>query len=203
RGLSSVERPKRPMTAYIRFVKDYRSEFKQKNPEADSRELVKKLAGAWNELPASQKQVYEEAEKTDRQRYRNQLAVYKAQLTHAQATAWEEEKKKQRAKRKSLKAKKELIALGKPKRPRSSFNMFMSEHFQESEGISAVAKLKQLLNAWQKMSTLQKQPYLQLAEDDKIRYANEIKLWEARMLELGRNDLVRSKNIKKKIKSEE
>lgn len=44
------------------------------------------------------------------------------------------------------------------------------------------------------------QPYLQLAEDDKVRYENEMKSWEAKMIELGREDLVRSKKqrVKKK-----
>lgn len=42
------------------------------------------------------------------------------------------------------------------------------------------------------------QPYLQLAEDDKVRYENEIKSWEAKMIELGREDLVRSEKQKPK-----
>lgn len=44
------------------------------------------------------------------------------------------------------------------------------------------------------------QPYLQLAEDDKVRYENEMKSWEAKMAELGREDLIRSRTqmLKKK-----
>ncbi|NXG67799.1 TFAM factor, partial [Hemiprocne comata] len=93
---------------------------------------------------------------------------------------------------------KELTVLGKPKRPRSGFNIFVSENFQGSEGISPAAKLKQLFGAWQKLSSSQKQPYLQLAEDDKVRYGNEMKSWEAKMVELGREDLIRSKQQKPK-----
>ncbi|NWS98932.1 TFAM factor, partial [Mionectes macconnelli] len=193
RGISSDQRPKRPLTAYFRFLKENRSAFREKNPEASNVELVKKLAGAWKVLPASQKQVYEEAKKADWQRYGEELAKYKAQLTPAQAAALKEERRKQLAKRRSIRAKRELTMLGKPKRPRNSLNIFVSENFQESEGVSAVAKLKKLFDAWQKMSTSQKQPYLQLAEDDKIRYENEMKSWEAKMVELGREDLVRSK----------
>ncbi|KAF4790252.1 ubiquitin conjugating enzyme E2 D1 [Turdus rufiventris] len=168
--------------------------------EASSVELIKKLAGAWKELPASQKQVYEEARKTDWKRYGELMAAYKAQLTPAQAAALKEERRKQLAKRRSIRAKRELNLLGKPKRARSGFNIFLSENFQESEGVSPVAKLKKLFDTWQKLSTAQKQPYLQLAEDDKVRYENEMKSWEAKMIELGREDLVRSKKqrVKKK-----
>lgn len=36
------------------------------------------------------------------------------------------------------------------------------------------------------------QNYVQLAEDDKIRYANEMKLWKEQMIEAGREDLLSS-----------
>ncbi|XP_021391250.1 transcription factor A, mitochondrial [Lonchura striata] len=203
RGTSSNQRPKRPLTAYFRFVMDNRPAFREKNPEVSNTELIKKLAGAWRELPASQKQVYEEALKTDWKRYGEQMAAYKAQLTPAQAAALKEERRKQLARRRSIRAKRELNLLGKPKRARSGFNIFLSENFQESEGSSPVAKLKKLFDTWKKMSASQKQPYLQLAEDDKVRYENEMKSWEAKMIELGREDLVRSKKQRLKKKPAE
>lgn len=42
--------------------------------------------------------------------------------------------------------------------------------------------------------------YTQLAEDDKVRYKNEIKSWEEHMIEIGREDLVRRKE-RRSIKS--
>ncbi|NXU65718.1 TFAM factor, partial [Horornis vulcanius] len=203
RGISSDQRPKRPLTAYLRFVVDNRPAFREKNPGASNLELIKKLAGAWKELPASQKQVYEEAKKTDWKRYGEQMAAYKAQLTPAQAAALKEEKRKQQAKRRSIRAKRELNLLGKPKRARTGFNIFLSENYQESEGISPVAKMKKLFDMWQKLSPSQKQPYLQLAQDDKVRYENEMKSWEAKMIELGREDLVRFKKERLKKKPAE
>ncbi|XP_064001088.1 transcription factor A, mitochondrial [Pogoniulus pusillus] len=203
RGISSHERPKRPLTAYFRFVKDNHLAFKQKSPEISNLELMKKLGGAWRELPASQKQVYEEAQKTDWQKYKEQMAVYQAQLTPAQTAALKEERRRRLAKRRSVRVKRELSILGKPKRPRNAFNIFLSEKFQESQGISPVAKLKHVYDTWLKLSTSQKQPYLQLAEDDKVRYVNEMKSWEAKMVEIGREDLVRSGKQKQKPKTAE
>ncbi|CAN0234535.1 unnamed protein product [Bubo scandiacus] len=203
RGISSDERPKRPLTSYFRFLKENHSGFRQKNPEMSHMELMRKIAGAWRALPASEKQVYEEARKTDWRTYEEQLATYKAQLTPAEAEALREEKRRRLARRRLFKAKRELTVLGKPKRPRTGFNIFVSEHFKESEGISPVAKLKQLFDGWQKLSDSQKQPYLQLAEDDKVRYENEMTLWETKMVELGREDLVRSRKQRPKKKSVE
>ncbi|MEQ2316549.1 hypothetical protein AMECASPLE_033520, partial [Ameca splendens] len=85
----------------------------------------------------------------------------------------------------------ELTVLGKPKRPRSPFNIFMSEHFQEARGATTQAKMKSLLDDWRNLFSHQKQVFIQLAEDDKIRYKNEIKSWEDHMVDIGREDLIR------------
>lgn len=42
---------------------------------------------------------------------------------------------------------------------------------------------------------LTRQVYQQLAEDDKIRYKNEMKSWEDHMVEIGREDLLREKTL--------
>ncbi|KFW68300.1 hypothetical protein AS28_09563, partial [Pygoscelis adeliae] len=170
--------------------------------EMNNMELVKKIAETWKELPASQKQVSLYLCPVYFELY-NKSLLHGSQLTPAQAAALKEERSKRLAKRRSFRAKRELTVLGKPKRPRSGFNIFVSENFQESEGISPVAKLKQLFDAWQKLSSSQKQPYLQLAEDDKVRYENEMKSWEAKMVELGREDLIRSRRQRPKDKTAE
>lgn len=45
------------------------------------------------------------------------------------------------------------------------------------------------------------QVYKQLAEDDKVRYKNEIKTWEEHMVEIGREDLIREQTMSKKKKT--
>lgn len=39
------------------------------------------------------------------------------------------------------------------------------------------------------------QVYTQLAEDDKIRYKNEMKSWEEHMVDIGREDVVRERTL--------
>ncbi|XP_033005033.1 transcription factor A, mitochondrial [Lacerta agilis] len=194
---SSDNRPKHPLTAYIRFYKEQQPFYKKQNPDVSVVDITKKIAHAWRELPASDKQPYEAAAKTDRQIYKEQMIKYKAQLTPAQEAALKEEKRRRVEKRRAARKKRQLTMLGKPKRPRSAFNIFMSEHFQEAKGISIQAKMKNLFEEWQKMSSSQKKTYQQLAEDDKIRYENEMKSWEEQMAEIGREDLIRFKNRRK------
>ncbi|XP_033467413.1 transcription factor A, mitochondrial isoform X2 [Epinephelus lanceolatus] len=62
------------------------------------------------------------------------------------------------------------------------------------------AKMKSLLEDWRNLFSHQKKVYTQLAEDDKIRYKNEIKSWEDHMIEIGREDLVREQTLSTKKK---
>uniref|UniRef100_A0A8C6ZL04 Transcription factor A, mitochondrial n=1 Tax=Nothoprocta perdicaria TaxID=30464 RepID=A0A8C6ZL04_NOTPE len=201
RRLGTRARPKRPLNAYLRFLRESQPLYRQKHPEMSILELVKKMAGAWRELPPSEKQVYEKAGQADWQKYHEELAEYKAQLTPADAAALREEKERQLARRRFFQKKRELTVLGKPKKSRNAFNIFVSENYPESQGASPTAKMKNLYDKWQQLTSSQKQTYLQLSEDDKVRYENEMKSWEAKMVELGREDLLRATTRKAKEKT--
>ncbi|XP_059585910.1 transcription factor A, mitochondrial [Alligator mississippiensis] len=184
--------PKPPARAFIRFYVDQAVTMKKQNPGIRVSEMAKKVAHTWRNLPVSEKQAYKAAEEMDMQVYKEQLALYKAQLTPSQKAALMEERIKKKASRELKRKKKELAMFGKPKKPYNSFNFFMAERFQEAKGTSAPAKIKWLGDEWQNLSSSEKQNYVQLAEDDKIRYANEMKLWKEQMIEAGREDLLSS-----------
>ncbi|XP_026132997.1 transcription factor A, mitochondrial-like [Carassius auratus] len=185
--------PKRPLTAYMRYVKEMHPTISSQNPGVKNVDIVRKLAQQWKVLTPEQKQPFQDASSASREQYKLALEKYKAQLTPAQTAALAVEKRQKVAKRKALRRKKELNSLGKPKRPRSAFNIFMSEHFEEAKGTNMQTKMKSLRDDWERFSKTQKQMYIQLAEDDRVRYKNEIKSWEEHMIEIGREDLVRRK----------
>nr|XP_033797434.1 transcription factor A, mitochondrial isoform X2 [Geotrypetes seraphini] len=190
---SSVNRPKRPLTSFFRFSIEQRPIFKKQNPDLKSLELIKKIAFAWNELPVSEKKPYEMAAAAEGQIYKEEMARFKAQLTPEQTATLKKEKMQRLAKKKSIGMKRALTILGKPKRPRNSVNIFIAEHFNEAKGISFQENMKNLMKEWNKLQNSQKQLYMQLAEDDKVRYENEIAVWEKQMIEVGREDLIRFK----------
>ncbi|XP_067226327.1 transcription factor A, mitochondrial isoform X2 [Chanodichthys erythropterus] len=185
--------PKRPLTAYMTYVKEMQPTFSRQNPGLKNVDVIRKLAERWRMLTPEQKQPFQDASLVSREQYKLALETYKAQLTPAQTAAIADEKRQRVAKRKAIRRKKELNSLGKPKRPRSAFNIFMAEHFEEAKGTTMQAKLKSLRDDWMRFNNTQKQIYTQLAEDDKVRYKNEIKSWEEHMIEIGREDLVRRK----------
>lgn len=190
---SAGDPPKRPLTAYMKYVQNMQPTLISQNPGVKNVDVVRKIAQQWRSLTLEQKQPFQEASLADREQYKLALQNYKAQLTPAQSAAIAEERKQKIAKRKAIRKKKELNTLGKPKRPRSAFNIFMAEHFEEARGATMQAKMKSLTDDWRRLNITQKQIYTQLAEDDKVRYKNEIKSWEEHMTEIGREDLVRRK----------
>uniref|UniRef100_A0A8C1J393 Transcription factor A, mitochondrial n=3 Tax=Cyprinus carpio TaxID=7962 RepID=A0A8C1J393_CYPCA len=185
--------PKRPLTAYITYVKEMHPTISRQNPGVKNVDIVRKLAQQWKMLTPEQKQPFQDASLASKEQYKLAVEKYKAQLSPAQTAALAIEKRQKVAKRKAIRRKKELNSLGKPKRPRSAFNIFMSEHFEEAKGTNMQTKMKSLRDDWERFSATQKQMYIQLAEDDKVRYKNEIKSWEEHMIEIGREDLVRRK----------
>ncbi|KAG8008885.1 Ubiquitin-conjugating enzyme E2 D4 [Nibea albiflora] len=87
-------------------------------------------------------------------------------------------------------------------RAREQFNL----DFQRYKAQLTPAQLQQqVLERRQRLAKRkairQKRVYTQLAEDDKIRYKNEMKSWEDHMVEIGREDLVREQTLSKKKKA--
>ncbi|KAK1794023.1 hypothetical protein P4O66_010712 [Electrophorus voltai] len=183
--------PRRPLSAYLCYVIEQQPIVLKQNPDVKIVDITRKIAQQWKTLTPDQKRPFEEASLTDRERYRVDLQKYQSQLTPAQAAAIAEEKRRRMEKRNASRKKRELNSLGKPKRARSAFNIFMAEHFQEAKGSNMQAKLKSLMDDWKDLYV-----YVQLAEDDKVRYKKEMELWEEHMTELGREDLVRQKEKK-------
>ncbi|KAL6094777.1 tfam [Pungitius sinensis] len=187
--------PKKPLNGYLRFIMQQKPVLTRHNPEIKSVDIVRKIAQQWRTLSAEQKRPFEEASLRAREQFKLDLQHYNAQLTPTQIQQQALEKRQRMAKRKALRKKRELNNLGKPKRPRSSFNIYMSEHFEEARGATTPAKMKSLMEDWRNLLIHQKQVYAQLAEDDKIRYKNEMKSWEDHMMEIGREDLIREQTL--------
>ncbi|XP_072312976.1 transcription factor A, mitochondrial [Eucyclogobius newberryi] len=192
--------PKRPLNAYMQYVLQQQPIMVRLHPEIRSVDVIRKIAQQWRTLSPAQKKPFEEASVKAREQFKVALQSYMAQLTPAQEAQQALDRKQKLAKRKAIRKKRELTSLGKPKRPRSPFNIYMSEHFEEARGATTQAKMKSLLQDWRNLFGHQKQVYTQLAEDDKIRYKNEIKSWEEHMVEIGREDLLREQTLSRKTR---
>ncbi|CAN9509273.1 unnamed protein product [Ophioblennius macclurei] len=187
--------PKRPLNGYMRYVMQQKPLVVRQNPEIKPVDIIRKIAQQWRTLNPEQKRPFEEASIRAREQFKVDLQYYQARLSPEQLQQQAQEKRQRMAKRKAIRRKRELTNLGKPKRPRSPFNIFMSEHFDEARGVNTQMKLKSLMEDWRNLFSHQKKVYTQLAEDDKIRYKNEMKSWEDHMVDIGREDLLREQTL--------
>ncbi|XP_077802861.1 transcription factor A, mitochondrial isoform X3 [Macaca mulatta] len=144
-------------------------------------------------------QIYRDAYKAEWEVYKEKISKFKEQLTPDEITSLEKEILDKRLKRKAVTKRKELIQLGKPKRPRSAYNVYVAERFQEAKGESPQEKLKTVKENWKNLSDSEKELYIQHAKEDEIRYHNEMKSWEEHMIEIGRKDVLR-RTIKQRQK---
>ncbi|XP_032087568.1 transcription factor A, mitochondrial [Thamnophis elegans] len=213
---SSDSSPKRPQSSYLTFLNTQRDFYKKKYPDLNHHQLMKEIARIWRELPQHEKEHYEAIVKPEWDKYKEQMAKYRSQLNPVEDAALKEEKRIKKEIRKQARIKRVVFtifiskylrtlllscpfvtvgidSIGKPKKSRSSFNIFVSEHFQETEAASSKERFKALCEEWKNMASPQKQVYSQLAEDDKIRYANEMRSWEQQMKASGRGDVLNYK----------
>lgn len=200
------EPPKLPPSSYFRFMRQHRPLVVKQYPEASIVEICKIIGNDWRALSEAERQVYIDAARVDILKYREQYKQYKESLDPLDLALLKEERKERKQKRIKTRQKRESKLLGKPKRSRSAFNIFLSEHYSETEGNTPSAKFTSSRHQWENLNSSKKQVYFQLAEDDKVRYQNEVKAWEEQMIEIGREDLVRLKRrllLKKSLMSEE
>ncbi|KAM5142472.1 transcription factor A, mitochondrial [Mantella aurantiaca] len=188
---SPQEPPKLPLTSFMRFSCQQRPLLAKQHPGVSVIELSKIIGREWRALSDDKKQVYVESAKIDLLKYRDLFKKYKESLDPLDLEILRERRKRKTQRRKAIKRKRELTVLGKPKRARNPFNIFVSENFHDAKGDFLIAKMKSLIHDWKNLSSSEKQVYTQLAEDDKVRYQNELKVWEEQMIEIGRADLVR------------
>ncbi|XP_073541585.1 transcription factor A, mitochondrial [Phyllobates terribilis] len=192
--------PKRPLTSYFRFVIHQRPKLVKDYPQAKLPEISKMIALEWRGLSESARKPFVDAAHEEQLKYKDEVRKYKEKLSPLELELLKERKKQRLGKRKHIIHRRELTLLGKPKGPRTSYNIFMSEHFHDAKGDSLTGKMKTLHEDWDRLPHSQKQMYIQLAQDDKIRYENEMKAWEEQMLEIGREDLIRRKSRKRLIR---
>ncbi|XP_032108417.1 transcription factor A, mitochondrial [Sapajus apella] len=189
---SAVARyPKKPVSSYIRFSQEQLPILRAQNPDLKTTELIRRIAERWRELPESEKKIYEDAYRAAWVTYKEEVNRIEEQLTPCQITSLRQEMIHKNLRRKFMLKKRELSLLGKPKRPRTAYNIYVAERFQETMDGTPQEKLKTVVESWKNLPSSEKKIYIQLAEDDKIRYDNEIKSWEEQMIEVGRRDLLR------------
>ncbi|XP_049876180.1 transcription factor A, mitochondrial [Pectinophora gossypiella] len=191
-----IEKPKRPLTPFFKFMQQMRPALLAKTPGITSKEAIAWSSKHWQQLDAETKsQMVKEYEK-DLEDYKKIKAMYEASLTDQQKQDIRRVKEEMATAKEKRKLKAEYKELGRPKKPMSSYFLYMQtrkDSFQGKQLKEFQAKVKQ---DWTKLPESERVKFEKQAQDLMTKYKKDIEAWELKMISIGRADLVRTKPIR-------
>lgn len=76
KDIVDLNRPKAPMTGYVRFLNSRRTAVKGEHPNLPSSQITKIIGTEWNLMSVAEKQVYHDQAEDDKRRYLEELSAY-------------------------------------------------------------------------------------------------------------------------------
>jgi hypothetical protein len=176
--LKDPEEPKKTKSAYLFFCEDKRPQVKKENPEAKAVEVLKILGAMWKALSDKKKEKYQAMSAQDKERYAKAKEDYKRPSDEELAELEINQKKKRG--RKSSSEPKDPNA---PKGARTAYMFYgikNREALKEEMGdVKGTEVTKELGVRWKALDEKKKAKYVKMAEEDKLRYKEEMKAYKA------------------------
>ncbi|KAH3743579.1 high mobility group protein B2 [Pelomyxa schiedti] len=193
-------RPKRPMSAYILFVGDRRPGLVAATPGMRPVEYMKKLGEMWKSMSPEDKQPFVAKAEAEKQRYQKDMEEYNLSLankTEEGATATtcaatvpskriggdpsssdSDSDTTEKPIRKHIK-----LDPNQPKRAKTAYMLFCEHRLpqmKESQPTMNVCeRIKTIGAEWKALTQQEKQPFVDQAQADKLRYQNDMKAYNA------------------------
>lgn len=189
-------KPKRPLTPYLKFVQDHKSEILEKYNINKSKvtDLAKKCGEEWSKTDASIKEKYEKDYKEEFDKYQKQINKYSSELTEEQKILIEKEHERKLKNKAKLEMRHKMQLNDKPKKPPTSFTLYLMDEAQ-LQNKTLPKMMSEMKGAWNLLDETKKGAYISQYEKLKTQYDKDLLNWELKMLKLGNDDLVRYKTI--------
>ena len=166
-------KPKKGKSAYIFFCQDKRSKVKEDHPEMSPREITSELGRLWSEIKDNKRMIskYTKMSKVDKGRYDEAMKEY-TPLSDEEIGALKKPRKKRTSSKKDP---------SKPKRGKSAYLFFCADERprvkEDHPEMSPKEITTELGRRWQEIKNDEEaiSEYVELAQDDKERYEEEMK----------------------------
>jgi len=192
-------KPKRPLSAYFRYLGEVRPEIVKKNPNIKTTEVTKLVAERWSKMDTVAKEKYSLTFKDEMKTYHTVIEKYLKSLSPAQIEAQEQGKINKELRQERIEKKRRLTELGKPKKPPSAFLQFLQRKVPAGSTMKEHTETAQKYGPiWKNLTEAEKGPWNTKYEKDFAAYQVTLKKWESDMLKLGHDDLVRTRQPKGK-----
>ncbi|CAK1555873.1 unnamed protein product [Leptosia nina] len=198
-----IEKPKRPLTPFFKFMAQMRPAILAKNPSITSKEAVAWTSKHWQQLDSETKtQMTKEYEK-DIEDYKKIRDLYQASLTEEQKEDIKRVKEEMAAAKEKRKLKADYKDLGRPKKPMSSYILYMTSRKDVNKKKDLKSYQETVKADWLSLPENERKKLEKQAQDLMEKYKKDLKAWEIKMISIGRMDLVRQKVPRKKTKAVE
>lgn len=186
--------PKRPPNAYALFFRDIRQDI----PTRRVPEMGKIIGEKWRGLDDEEKNKYRAQSEVLKNKYVKEKTDFLLELSWSEKKEMKEEIRQKKLARQKRRKQAENRKLLKPKPgPTSSFACFLKEKEHTRSGQPITEFVKHLAVEWKQMSSDDKTPFIEQAEQNRQSYQNKLEIWEKDMINAGREDLVRKSKVPK------
>lgn len=184
--------PKKPLSAYFRFVMGQREALLRQNPGISVQDLAKLGGAKWSGLPDNEKQIYKDANVNDMVEWSEKKTLIEADLEKAGLlddlkTKMKEERLEKALKKASISKRKLSKDLGKPKRPANGYLLFAMEK-RATSGEKLTDIMKKCAEQWNAMDEEGKSKYVNEHAKQMEKYLVEKEKWEAQMVQSDKSE---------------
>lgn len=185
-----LEKPKKNKSAYVWFVMDVLPTIRKENPDAKNSEIFLLAGEKWRNVDEATLKKYQEVALKDKNKYLEALETYNASIT----PEIQEALTKSKEKKLKSKQKKQLKALGMPKRPPNAFILFFMDYAKKNNVQGSYIKETGKVGAiWSSLSDSEKAKWNELAALKEKEYKVKLEEWETEMVSKGHLEVIHTK----------
>uniref|UniRef100_A0A1B6DBC7 HMG box domain-containing protein n=1 Tax=Clastoptera arizonana TaxID=38151 RepID=A0A1B6DBC7_9HEMI len=188
-------KPKKPPTAFLKFLKQIRPSIVQENPKLKAADVAKIGSKKWETIDPKLKTELEAEFKQQMKEFFSAMQKYETQLSPKQLNDIKEAKLHEAELKQRKLHKQKIKTLNRPKRPAPTFLKYMQERQSERGDIPVLEWQKKLGRDWENLSPEKKQKYEEQAKKESEQYFKDLKVWEQKMIDLGHLDMVRTESL--------
>jgi hypothetical protein len=149
------EKPTKPPTPWLMFLKDFRQQ-QQGLLQGAPKEVMVAASARWKALPETDKRMYEVPYETQKQAYEQQMKVY---VDSGKKNAWERDP-------------------DRPKAPLTPFIRFSQEFRRSAPDLKMTEASKLAAESWKELDVGKKSSYEKAYAADKEKHATELKAYQ-------------------------
>lgn len=192
-------RPKKPLSPYFKFQGQLRNKIIEKNPKIKVVEIPKLVAAEWRKISESDKSKLESEYAKEKEVYAENVKKYHDSLSPEAIEFLRKEKEEKKQRKEKREMNKLFRETCKPKRPGSSFYLFVKDNMDktENQGKSYMSLVPTFSKIWTTLEDSEKEKYVLTYKKNFEKYKKDLLKWEESLIREGKLERIETKSSHK------